>query len=74
MNTLPFALNYIDWTYPLTHAFVFVKFLLLPAVGVYAVAQRRKSKRSGLEAHESDEDRKPRDMWVNHTLDDSPPR
>jgi hypothetical protein len=69
MAAAQFAFSYIDWMYPLTHGFIFIKLLLLPAAGVYALAQRRKSKRSGIEAHESPEDRKPRAMWVNHTLD-----
>jgi hypothetical protein len=68
MAAAQFAFSYIDWMYPLVHGFVFIKLLLLPAAGFYALAQRRKSKRSGIEAHESPEDFKPRAMWVNHTL------
>ncbi|MGH2905594.1 MAG: hypothetical protein ACRDKI_02355 [Solirubrobacterales bacterium] len=76
MLTLPLAFGWIDWMSPLMHSFVLVKLLLLPAVGVYALHQRRRAKRTGVQPHESEaEAGKPaRPLWVNHSLaQDTPP-
>ena len=63
-----FAFSYIDWMSPLTHSFILLKLLLLPVAAVYGLRQRSKLKKSGIPPHESAESRKPREMWVNHSL------
>lgn len=65
---LPFAINYIDWM-PLTQLFFVLKILLLPGAAVAALLARRRTKRTGIEAHQSQADlNQPRPMWANQTL------
>lgn len=65
---LPLAFNYIDWM-PMTQLFIVLKILLLPGAAVAAIFAKRRTKRTGIEAHQSpDEFSRPRPVWANQTL------